>query len=265
MQDISQKKEIENSLIQAKNRAEQSEKLKTTFLENISHEIRTPMNGINGFANLLYQEEVPEQDKQLYLEIIYKNSNRLLSLINNILDISKIETNQLILYKKECSLDNIFKDITQKVHHSFSQYSNINLKIKNRIDYESGFIITDGNRLKQIIINLIENAFKFTKYGYIEVDCAIVDNKQLIFSVKDNGEGISIEFQNEIFNIFTKSNSSIKANTQGVGLGLSISKGLVENLGGKIWLDSSSKTGTTICFTIPYQPTKVPTEPLSFN
>lgn len=256
VQDISQRKNAEGALIVAKEKAEENEKLKTAFLANISHEIRTPINGISGFAELLYKNAVSEGNKNKYLEIIWKNSNRLLALINNIFDISKLETGQFILFEKEYSLNEIFDDIYRKLKITIENSKNIEFEISNSIDYQTGMIKIDGTRLKQVLFNLIENAFKFTEKGKININCELNTHGDLQFCIKDTGPGIPKEFHNQLFDRFTQSELTIKHNLGGTGLGLPISKGIIENMGGTIWVKSLNGIGTTFYFTLPYKPTK---------
>ncbi len=257
VQDVSQRKNAEEALILSKEKAEENEKLKTAFLANVSHEIRTPMNGISGFAELLYKNTVSEDNKNKYLEIIWKNSNRLLSLINNILDISKLETCQLNLFEKEYSLHEIFDDIHHKQKVTIEQNKQIKFSISSSIGLQPGFIKTDGTRLKQVLLNLIDNAFKYTKKGNIDVKCDINKAGNLQFYVKDTGSGIPKEFHNKLFDRFSQSELTIKQNMGGIGLGLPISKGIIENMGGSIWVKSLKSIGTTFYFTLPYKPTKI--------
>jgi len=254
IQDISNRKNTEEALIIAKEKAEENEKLKTAFLANVSHEIRTPMNGITGFAELLYNNMVSDNDKHHYLEIIWKNSNRLLALINNILDISKLETKQMVIYENECSLDQIITDLTRQFSTRLELNKNIEFIISAGFDIKHLKIKTDESRLKQILANLIENAFKFTLTGYIELQIEINKMGDLQFRVKDTGTGIPREFHNQLFNRFSQSELTIKQNMGGSGLGLPISKGLVHALGGCIWVKSLKGVGSTFYFTIPFIP-----------
>jgi PAS domain S-box-containing protein len=254
IQDISHRKNTEKALIFAKEKAEENEKLKTAFLANVSHEIRTPMNGITGFAELLYNNMVSDNDKHHYLEIIWKNSNRLLTLINNILDISKLETNQLTIFNHEYSLNQLITDIHTQFKTQIEKNNNIEFRIISSVDATNCIINTDESRLNQILTNLIENAFKFTRSGSIEVLFDIDNSCNLIVQVKDTGSGIPREFHSRLFNRFSQSDLTINQNMGGTGLGLPISKGLVEALGGNIWVKSLKGVGSTFYFTIPLQP-----------
>ncbi|MBI9067528.1 MAG: PAS domain-containing protein [Salinivirgaceae bacterium] len=262
IQDISKRKSAEIDLIKAKEMAEENEKLKTAFLANVSHEIRTPMNGINGFAELLYNNMVSDDDKHQYLEIIWKNSNRLLLLINNILDISKIETKQISIFEREYSLNDILKEVEAKFEKDKEAKKSIQFRIINNLDKNASFVNIDDSRVKQILINLISNSYKFTSIGHIEVSCGINEKGKLEFYVKDTGSGIAKEYQKHLFERFSPTQQAIDLNKGGSGLGLPISKGLVELMGGSIWFKSLRGVGTTFHFYIPFKPTRLKIEKL---
>ncbi|MDA3894115.1 MAG: ATP-binding protein [Salinivirgaceae bacterium] len=256
MQDISLRKNTEKALRDAKEKAEENEKLKTAFLANVSHEIRTPMNGISGFAELLYNNMISDDEKHHYLEIIWKNSNRLLNLINNILDISKLETNQLTIYEREYCLNKLVEELSAKYNDKAEQIPNIKLSIQLKVDKQLCCVNIDDARVKQVLINLVDNAYKFTTTGSIKV-CIEINNDNLYqFSIKDTGIGISRKFQQKLFNRFSQSDTTINQNIGGSGLGLPISKGLIQTMGGKIWVKSLRGVGSTFYFTLPCKPTK---------
>jgi signal transduction histidine kinase len=205
---------------------------------------------------------VSENDKHQYLEIIWKNSNRLLSIINNILDISKLETKQLTLYYRECSIEDLFDDIERQLAKLVQDNPQIEFKISKQFDKQFNFVKIDDSRLKQILLNLIGNSFKFCEIGYIEVGFQITENFEMEFYVKDTGPGIPKDFQKHLFERFAQSNKTIDHNKGGTGLGLPISRGLVELMGGKIWVKSLKGIGTTIYFTLPFIPTRLTIENL---
>lgn len=240
----------EQSLIEAKEKAEESDRLKTAFLQNISHEIRTPLNGIIGFAQLLYETEVSKEEVKEYSDIILTSANRLLDLLNNIIDISKIQAGTL---EARYSSINLNEAINKVIRH-FSLAAgkkNLELRTKYSLADEDAVIYSDELFIYQILSNLISNAIKFTDEGSIEVGYKLKGDK-LMFSVQDTGCGIPAEQQPRIFEKFYQANTSLSRRYEGAGLGLTITKGLVETLGGEIWFESVPEEGTTFYFTIPY-------------
>jgi PAS domain S-box-containing protein len=240
--DITEQKNLLSELLIAKEKAEQSDKLKSAFLANMSHEIRTPMNGILGFAELLKDEFISEAEKTNYLKIIDSNGKQLLSLINDIIDVAKIEAGQVSINKTSAKLNPLLKE-THQLFISEQKRLNkedINLYIKIPFD-ENNIIYTDIIRLQQILNNLLSNAFKFTNKGSISFGYEIISNNGSAyyqFFVEDTGIGIEEKMQNLIFKRFEQVLTKKLKNNQGTGLGLAISKGLVELLGGKIWIES---------------------------
>ncbi len=234
----------------AKNRAEESDKLKTAFLQNMSHEIRTPLNGILGFSNLLQDEDISKEEIHEFTGVIQQSGNRLLEIVNNVLDISKIETGQIVINKKSISVNALLTDL-----HSFfnpiAKLKELQLNYHNFFDDEHSLIYTDEVKLNQILTNLVNNAIKFTRSGSIDFGYTIEDNL-IQFFVKDTGIGISSEHHAKVFDRFTQIDLSVTQGFEGAGLGLAICKGLVEMLGGRIWLESEINSGTTFYFDLPY-------------
>ena len=248
---ISRKKglqEVQAALV----KAEESDRLKTAFLSNMSHEIRTPMNGILGFSELLDEEEFSKEERKKFLDIIRTNGQHLLSVINDILDLARIDSNQLAINKTSFNLHRLLEDLL--VSYEASKIAmkkiDITLQLEEELDEKNSVIVCDEVRLRQILYNLLGNAMKFTKKGFIKFGYQQLDDK-LRFFVQDTGKGISIENQSLIFERFRQEEETYTRQFGGTGLGLSISKKLVELLGGEMWLVSNQGIGTTFYFTIP--------------
>jgi PAS domain S-box-containing protein len=253
---ITERKFSEQELLKAKEKAEESDRLKSAFLANMSHEIRTPMNGILGFADLLKTPGLTGKEQQRYIEIIEKSGTRMLNIINDIVDISKIEAGQMELHVME---SNINKQIGY-IYTFFkpeAEAKGINLFFKNPLLAKEAIIKTDGEKLYAILTNLVKNALKFTHKGSIELgyDLAVTNNHVtfLKFYVKDTGIGIPEDRLEAIFERFIQADIADEMAYQGAGLGLAISKAYVEMLGGKIWVESELGKGSTFYFTLPYK------------
>jgi signal transduction histidine kinase len=249
IRDITVMKKTEEELIKAKERAEESDRLKSAFLANMSHEIRTPLNGILGFTELLKTSELTDKEQDDYLEIIRKGGDRLLKIINDIIDISKIESGQMLV---SISKTNISEQL-QTVYSFFKPEADskrIMLINTNESPAEDTIIDTDAQKIYAIHTNLIKNAIKFTQSGFVEFGFE-KRNAHLEFFVKDTGIGISSEQKEFIFERFRQGNDTLTRNFEGTGLGLSISKAYVEMLGGKIWVESEYGKGSVFHFTIP--------------
>ncbi len=244
-------------LIIAKENAEESDKLKTAFLHNISHEIRTPLNGIIGFSALLNFDDVSKDEIKEYTALINQSGKRLIEIVNNVLDISKIQTGQIKIEPKAIVIKSMFSDLFT-FFSPIAIIKKISLKYHNEKD-EQRSIFTDEAKLHQILVNLINNALKFTKSGQIDYGYE-VKGDFLQFFVKDTGIGIEEELYEKIFERFIQAEQSMTKNYEGAGLGLAISKGLIELLGGKIWVKSEIGKGSTFFFTLPYSHIILPSE-----
>lgn len=253
--DVSDLMQIENELKQARDQAEESDRLKTSFLANMSHEIRTPMNGIIGFANLLRDPGLSEEKKDLFLKHIDHSSGQLLNIIDDIIDISKIESGQMKISNKPVRINGILDEIYSTFFHSIrgnapgEKKVAFNLKKGNEsIDFT---IVADDFRLSQIFNNLIGNAIKFTKEGHITFGYSLKNNRHVEFFVSDSGIGIPNNKIKLIFDRFGQVNQERSLQPSGTGLGLPISKSLVDLMGGEMWVESEVGKGTTFYFTLP--------------
>lgn len=250
--DITKNKEIELELINAKEKAEESDRLKSAFLANMSHEIRTPMNGILGFAELLKDPDLKGQEQMKYINIIEKSGARMLNIINDIIDISKIAAGQMKVHKSEILLNKQLEDL----FHFFSEEAEkkgVKLNYMNKNDSKPILILTDNDKFYAIFSNLLKNAIKFTDSGSIEFGYTINKTSQQIeFFVKDTGIGISKEKCDVIFERFIQADIEDKMARQGAGLGLAIARAYVEMLDGEIWVESELNIGSTFHFTLPY-------------
>jgi len=247
-------KQLNLELQKAKEKAEESDRLKSAFLANMSHEIRTPMNGILGFTGLLKDTKLSREILQEYVNIIEKSGVRLLNIINDIIDISKIESGMIDVVISETN-------VNEQIEYIYNFFKlevlskGIQFIFNNTLVQEEVIIETDKEKIYAILTNLIKNAIKFTSEGSIEFGYTKKD-KYLEFFVKDTGIGINKEISEIIFERFRQSENSYTRNYQGAGLGLSISKSYVEMLGGKIWVESEEGKGSVFYFTIPYKPTQ---------
>jgi PAS domain S-box-containing protein len=237
----------------AKEKAEEANRLKSSFLANMSHEIRTPMNAIVGFSNLLNDKSIDGDLKKELVNQINVHSNSLLNLIDNIIDLAKIDSDQLEMKIVNCPID----EIVDELYESFAEnvmYKNISLLRKKDDNIQNYIIEADPYRVKQVLNNLIDNAVKFTDEGFVEFGYELVNDQKLPvarFFVSDSGIGINKKQQDIIFNRFTKIEDNREKLYRGAGLGLNISKRLVENMGGRIWVYSNPHEGSTFYFTLP--------------
>jgi len=236
-------------LIEAKKRAEESDQLKSAFLANVSHEIRTPLNSIVGFSSLLSDEEMDAPTRKNYIDLIESNSETLLVLIDEIIDLSKIEAQQLTIRKQKFSIDQLIGELHQIFIHENTNQAVEFITHKVSGDHEL-FVYSDRVRVRQIMINLLTNAFKFTENGSVQIGYLKMDGKLALF-VKDTGIGISPEHHKAIFQRFRKLNEIQDRRVyRGTGLGLAITEKLVVLLGGQIWLESDLGKGSCFYFTL---------------
>lgn len=246
---LDQIRAINAELIVAKGKAEESDNLKTAFLENMSHEVRTPLNGILGFAEFLKDPDLDKDQVETYIGIIDASSKQLLTIINDILDISKIKADQITIKNADVNVTELLEELYEQ-NKEQAELKNLKFTLNPHNLDKNIVTVTDSAKLKQVFNNLINNAIKFTSAGSIEFGLNLQDHA-LSFYVKDSGIGIAPEDQDLIFKPFSKVENSAARKYGGNGLGLAISKALVEKLGGTIFLSSSINQGATFTFTIP--------------
>ncbi|NRR89958.1 response regulator [Winogradskyella undariae] len=249
-QDVTSQKLSEVELINAKKIAEEANLHKNYFLANMSHEIRTPMNGVLGFSELLKNDSLTKEERFKYLEIIDGNSKQLLNLIDDIIDIAKIESNELKVSFKECDISSLISNLEITYNQLKIAKHKKDIVFKTHIPVKPLYIITDEHRLQQVVSNLLNNALKFSEKGEISFGFNVNDNT-IKFFVQDNGMGIKKSKQIEIFERFKQLNYESNAKYGGTGLGLTICKGILTLLGGDITVSSEENKGTLFEFTIP--------------
>jgi len=248
--DITERKKTELELIKAREKAEESDRLKSAFLTNMSHEIRTPMNGILGFITLLNQPNLQKTQIDQYSAIINKSGNRLLNTINDIIDISKIEAGEMVVITNEISIDNMMDEL-YSFHSPEANLKGLSLHLEPLRNNEEVNIITDSDKLHGILTNLIKNAIKYTDRGNIIFGCLLKENF-IEFFVKDTGIGIPEDRAHAIFNRFEQADIEDRQVFEGSGLGLAIARAYVEMLGGEIFVESVEGKGSKFMFTLPY-------------
>lgn len=253
MEDVTERKALLADFIKAKERAEESDRLKTAFLHNISHEIRTPLNAIMGFAQMLTEQEVSQGERVAFSEIIQKSGQQLLVIIKDIVNISTLEAGQETCNKKHFNINDIIRQICDQFSIKTKE-KNVAIKLNLYLPDEKAYLYSDEIKFIQIISNLLTNAFKFTQEGYVELGYELIPEK-IKFFIKDTGIGIPENMFDEIFKRFRQIEIGDSRKYGGSGLGLPISKAYVELLGGQIWLDSVVGKGTTFYFTLPHNDT----------
>ncbi|MHB1195225.1 MAG: PAS domain S-box protein [Lutibacter sp.] len=255
-QDISEKRQILQDIIIAKEKAEESGRLKTEFIQNMSHEIRTPMNGILGFSELLDNPDLTEEKRKRFIEIIKNSTHQLLHIIDDIMEISVLETKQIIAEENPACLNDLLCELFT-IFNIKATKKNIKLVLKNELPDQESTILTDKIKLNKVLSNLLENALKFTDEGSVELGYKLNKDSEpaeLEIYVKDSGIGIKPEKQKLIFDRFSQAEKDLSKKVGGLGLGLSIAKENTELLGGKISVVSELGEGAAFFVTIPYKP-----------
>ena len=254
-EDITEKKAVEEKLKLAKEKAEEADLLKSSFLANMSHEIRTPLNAIMGFSSLISDYDIKSNESAKYLDIIQTNGKQLLNIIDDVLFVSKLHVNQIKIYASVFIIDHLLKELqinfTKELELFEEKEIELKIEVSEKVEIEK--IETDKSKLNQILTKLIRNAIKFTSKGKISFGYELNDNNEIIFFTKDDGIGISEEKQKIIFQKFRQVDDSDTRQFGGNGLGLSIVKGLIDLLKGKLWVESEEGKGANFYFTIPLE------------
>ena len=270
VEQIKEKELLESELIIARKRAEESNRLKSAFLANMSHEIRTPMNGILGFAELLREPNLTGEQKDHCIDIIHKGGDKMLNIINDIIDISKIESGLMKVKLSETNVSEQIRFIFDFFRKE-AEFKGLQLSVKKTLPTSKAVLTTDAEKFYAILANLVKNAIKYTFTGSIEIGYHAIMHRQhrkqrimldqkkepniphLVFYIKDTGMGIPVEMQKYIFDRFVQLDVNDKKVQQGAGLGLAITKAYVEMLGGKIWMESELDKGSIFYFSLPYR------------
>jgi signal transduction histidine kinase len=246
---VRQQQEINKRLMEAKNLAEENDRLKSAFLANLSHEIRTPMNGILGFISLLENQVLSSENLEKYLEQVKKSSDRMLETINNIIEISRIESEELPVYKTKVNVNSMLKSLVDYFLPAAKE-KGLQLILTNEVEPHHMKVETDKAKVEAILSNLIKNGLKFTSNGFVEVGCRS-GNDSVLFYVRDTGTGIPDDWHEIIFERFAQVDSRGASPYEGLGLGLPIAKFYTDLLRGKLWLESQEGTGSTFWLELP--------------
>lgn len=248
-----QRKENEAELLLAKEKAVESDTLKSAFLANMSHEIRTPMNAILGFSELISRKNIQAEKREVYTQHIVNNGKLLLNLVDDIIDLAKIEAGQLKMKRSTSNIDELLNELQHTCISEKKRLKKDDIQIirQSNRDGNPQWLLCDSFRLKQVMLNLLSNALKFTFSGSVEFGYEIPNNATIQFYVKDSGIGIAPEQQQIIFDRFRQADDSATRQFGGTGLGLAITKKLVELMGGRIWVESTPNIGSKFVFTLP--------------
>ena len=251
-----ERKKSELELIEAKEKAEQSDKLKTSFLTNMSHEVRTPMNAIIGFSTLLNDADITREESAEYFSLITSNASLLLEIIDNVIEVAMLEAGEVLLERKRFGINQLLVDLLEEFERKETNYSNVTLTISTAGSDEEYMLYNDPTRLMQMLTILIGNALKFTEEGSVDFGYKLIDDKFIEFIIKDTGVGIPTSQQVNIFERFRQVDNSLTRKFGGTGLGLTIAKHLVDLMGGEIMLESDEGKGSMFRILLPLvQPT----------
>lgn len=252
--DITALKKVHEELIKANVEAEASNRLKSSFLANISHEIRTPLNSVVGFANLLLSSDLTDEVKEEYIEHINHNSEKLLQIIGDIIDLSRLESAQIEITYEEASINSIVNEIVDEARKVIKRNEkSIIVIVKNLLEIENDLVFTDRIWLKRVLNHLMDNAVKFTLEGSIQLTYSR-ENDNLVFRIRDTGIGINKENLNHIFEEFRQEIDGHHRPFEGLGVGLTLAKEVIERMGGKIYVQSEKGVGSEFSFSLPYRP-----------
>jgi PAS domain S-box-containing protein len=252
--DITSLKKVHEELVKANVEAEASNRLKSSFLANISHEIRTPLNSVVGFANLLLANDLTNEVKEEYIEHINHNSEKLLQIIGDIIDLSRLESSQIEITYEEASLNSIVNEIVEDARKIIKRNEkSIIINVMNMLEENGDLIFTDRIWLKRVLNHLMDNAVKFTLEGSVRLSYA-KENENLVFRIKDTGIGINKENLDHIFEEFRQEIDGHHRPFEGLGVGLTLAKEVIERMGGKIFVQSEKGVGSEFSFSIPYRP-----------
>ncbi|MFA6481286.1 MAG: ATP-binding protein [Bacteroidales bacterium] len=245
--------EVQSRLIKAKEQAEASDRLKSAFLSNLSHEIRTPMNAIVGFTEMIAEPDITEIQRQEYTSLVLHNGYRLLNTISNMIELAKLQVRQMPFVFEELEVGHLLSVLTTEIGPIASLFKKTRLETRLACDPDTGkcIFLADPNRFRQLMFCLSENAVKFTETGFIEIGCQPFEQRQLLFWVRDSGIGINPADMDDIFEWFNKGRKTSATLYQGTGLGLTISKLIVETMNGRIWVESELGKGSCFYFTLP--------------
>lgn len=253
VRDIRERNKYIRKLKKAKERAEESDRLKSAFLANISHEVRTPLNGILGFSELITQLDLSKTQKSTYFSLIRKSSDQLVRIISDIIDISKIETGQMKLFYSNFSLNNLMDNLYEELNATITQNQKyIEISLEKFFNDEHDYIFVDKEKLRQVLRNILNNAEKFTRSGSIKFGYEQITENEILFFVRDTGIGLPKEKEKIVFERFRQIDDSNTREYGGMGLGLPIAKGIIELMGGRISIDSKLGESTEVCFTVPF-------------